>query len=793
MINYKSHLLDLQFKILKLHALDESFIASKGLRTLTYTSNKRDRFRDFALKQTDTRLVFVIGNCILGNIKAKILNKENLQDVLTTSTTAFCSINIEPRPQTAKDVRIVRIAEFLTWYASHFNTKRELSYEHKRDLIILNLQPFLPKSLQAMIKNSLEIIPHIWRFGFFTQCVGTNLLEVSTTFHVSPFIGPDTSKPKDPLVKYSLNESSLHYISTHSKVLSKLATFVCLPTQPLGLSKRVSVSEDEKLQSIKSVSSVASNDKQSGIVPFRLFSRNLPTQNSEYEDDSSFDRNKDRILNIFSDIPVLKSYFEDSFITIAFARKITTFILSDASETTTHLQQIEIIPPISFEQLPDASSKPLFFNIHDLFLGDKANSPSIKTCILSLDHLIAKRRWINSFDIITSENFLPYSECQWYKQIKDLILIGCINYIRRQREKIEEFEHTRAPASSEESFKFLMQLTNFELLGEIVMDIIYEWNDTQLCLNILQHAYSNLIGESSLKQRLHNQLEKIKVYSEIMNTLIRPDVNQLSNEESVKIGGCIEWKHWRDIKKQTQRMPQILVRHLSRKGEFQLAKRWGKIHNVPDPIYLHIARDHILFLFTMQEPDYSTAHLYSRPERPKVEIEADLVYYCNIGSYVTISPVLTGVNLVFYWEVLSKGAIQVLMNEFKETLTIGPVTSAHLNYQYRLVARDYYGFHLRTKWSILQLCEKRPDPLLISSYSHPLTSNQLHSRKLPFDEIVTQHGSEFVSREQTLEESYLKIRAGNDKLREMARQAFLEFSSEQPPEYLENYKPLKTH
>ena len=409
----------------------------------------------------------------------------------------------------------MRIAEFLTWYTSHFNTKRELSYEHKKDLIILNLQPFLSKPLQAITRNSIEVIPHIWKFGFFSQNEGINLLEVSTTFHVSPFIVQNSSISNHPPPEYSLNESTLHYISTHSKVLSKLATFVCLPTQQV-VSKRVSISEDERIQSIKSVSSIASIDKPSGIATFKLFGRNLHSQNSETDDESNFDRNVERILNIFSDIPVLKSYFEDSFSTLSFARKIITFIRSDLNESTPHLQQIEINPPISFEQSPDGSSKPLFFFIHELFLGYRSNTSCIRTCILSLDHLIAKRRWIHSFDIINSETFLPYRECIWYQQIKDLILIGCVNYIRRQREKTEEFEKSKVPASSEESFKFLMQLSNFELLGEIVLDIIYEWNDSQLCLNILQHAYTNLSGESSLKRRLFNQLEKIKVYSEVI-------------------------------------------------------------------------------------------------------------------------------------------------------------------------------------------------------------------------------------------------------------------------------------
>ena len=424
-------------------------------------------------------------------------------------------------------MRIVRVAEFLTWYTSHFNTKRELYYEHKKDLIILNLQPFLSKPLQAITRNSIEVIPHIWKFGFYAQSEGINLLEVSTTFHVSPFIAPDPSSSSLLPPEYSLNESTLHYISTHNRVLSKLATFVCLPTQPIGFSKRVSVSEDEKLQSIKSVSSIASNDK-SAIATFKLFGRNLHSQNSE-ADDSNFDRNVERILNIFSDTPVLKSYFEDSFSTLSFARRIITFIRSDLSESTPHLQQIEINPPISFEQSPDGSSKPLFFFIHELFLGYKSNSSCIRTCILSLDHLIAKRRWINSFDIINSETFLPYRDCLWYRQIKDLILIGCVNYIRRQREKTEEFEQSKVPASSEESFKFLMQLSNFELLGEIVLDIIYEWNDTQLCLNILQHAYSNLTGESNLKRRLYNQLEKIKVYSEVCNYIITSLIRTSAN------------------------------------------------------------------------------------------------------------------------------------------------------------------------------------------------------------------------------------------------------------------------
>ena len=415
----------------------------------------------------------------------------------------------------------MRIAEFLTWYASHFNTKRDLSYEQKRDLIIPNLQVFLPKSQQSFARNSLDTIPHIWRFGFFAQSEGTNLLEVSTTFHVSPFIGPETDSSKESIHKYSLNESSLHYIDSHSKILAKLATFVNLQNQPLGVSKPGSISEDEKLLSNRSVSSVASSDKPSGMGHFqKIFSRNLLSQVSEYEEDPTFDRSADRILSIFSDIPVLKCYFEDSFNTLSFARKITTFSRPDMSECSSRNQQIEMIPPISFEQSPDGSSKPIFFNIHELFLGEKSNYSCIKTCILCLDHLIAKRRWINAFDIVSSESFLPYRDCIWYQQIKNLILIGCISYIRRQREKNEECEHTRLTASSEEAFKFLMQLTNYEMLGEIVLDVIYEWQDTQLCLNILQHAHASLADESILKRKLFNQLEKVKVYSEVVDRRI---------------------------------------------------------------------------------------------------------------------------------------------------------------------------------------------------------------------------------------------------------------------------------
>ena len=71
-----------------------------------------------------------------------------------------------------------------------------------------------------------------------------------------------------------------------------------------------------------------------------------------------------------------------------------------------------------------------------------------------------------------------------------------------------------------------------------------------------------------------------------MNTLSKPDLNSLSNEESAKAVICPEWKHWRSIKRQTQSMPLLIVRHLSRKGEFLLAKKWAQIHEVPDPIYL---------------------------------------------------------------------------------------------------------------------------------------------------------------------------------------------------------------
>ena len=74
-------LLDIQFKLLKVHSLDESFIASKGFRTLTYSSNKRDRFREYSLKQSDPKLVFVISNCILGNMKPKVVVYINLLNI----------------------------------------------------------------------------------------------------------------------------------------------------------------------------------------------------------------------------------------------------------------------------------------------------------------------------------------------------------------------------------------------------------------------------------------------------------------------------------------------------------------------------------------------------------------------------------------------------------------------------------------------------------------------------------------------------------------------------------------
>ena len=174
------------------------------------------------------------------------------------------------------------------------------------------------------------------------------------------------------------------------------------------------------------------------------------------------------------------------------------------SECSSHNQRIEMIPPLSFEQSPDGSSKPIFFNIHELFLGEKSNYSCIKTCILCLDHLIAKRRWISAFDIISSESFLAYRDCVWYQQIKNLILIGCINYIRRQREKNEELEQTRVKASSEEAFKFLMQLTNYEMLGEIVLDIIHEWQDTQLCLNQgFIHERETLLLEYDFRKKIN--------------------------------------------------------------------------------------------------------------------------------------------------------------------------------------------------------------------------------------------------------------------------------------------------
>ena len=409
------------------------------------------------------------------------------------------------------------VPEFLTWYASHFNAKRDLTYEQKRELIVLNLQDFLPKSAQyTQFRTNIEVIPHIWRFGFFTVNENVNLLEVSTTMHLSPIIESLNAKTSDSTQKYSLNEATLHYISTRSESLGKLATFVCLPNQPIGVSKRTSLSEDEKQLSIRSQSSLG--EKRGSIVSLsRMFTRAPHSQGPENEDEAGFEKHVDRILNIFLDIPVLKAYFEDSFNTLNFARRITTFIRSEVNESNSHisLQRIEMNPPISFEQLADGSAKPISFNIHELFLGDKSNDSSIRTSILCLDHLIAKRRWINAFDIVNSESFLPFKDSAWYLQLRDLILIGCANYIRRQREKNEEMASTRASATSEEAFKFLMQLNNFEMLGEIVLDVIYEWNDTQLCLNILQHAYSNLNETTSLKNRVGIQLEKLKIYSEV--------------------------------------------------------------------------------------------------------------------------------------------------------------------------------------------------------------------------------------------------------------------------------------
>lgn len=394
--------------------------------------------------------------------------------------------------------------------------------------MIQKLAPYLPQNItslqQQQLKINLEVCPHFWKFGFHT-CDDYSLLAIpqnafSKSNHDSN-INTNTSSMSQIKPEYKITDICLEYIIASNKIVGTLAKFVCLSEfSSHSFQKTISSSfSEEDKTSVRSLGSTSGIDSKKSAIS-RMFSRGAErTHTPENEDETSFDQNLNQILSIFTKVPILHSYFTDSFNILMFARRIVSFAhaeTTNSSETIPkiNLQRIEIIPPINFAQNIDGEPLPITFDVHELLLGSKSNQSYINTCILCLDHLASRRKWFHAFDIASSQIFLPYCELSWYKQIMDLILMGCINYIRRQREKHEEDPTQRRHASSEDAFKYILKLHNKELMGYVVLDIISEWTETKLCLDLLEFAYERQ-SVGTLKMDLKQMRDRLIIYYQV--------------------------------------------------------------------------------------------------------------------------------------------------------------------------------------------------------------------------------------------------------------------------------------
>ena len=136
-------------------------------------------------------------------------------------------------------------------------------------------------------------------------------------------------------------------------------------------------------------------------------------------------------------------------------------------------------------------------------------------------------------------------------------------------------------------------------------------------------------------------------------------------------------------------------------------------------------------------------------DEPKVMIEPEPIYICDLGGYVTISPIVCGNSLVFYWEVILDGSVFVLDNQHGQSLTIGPISVKDLDYRYRMVARDSNGMCVRTITSSIQLKEE------ISNYNFEEVYQRIQNNHGKLKSILTEAESNFPpQKEKSLDELY---------------------------------------
>ena len=141
---------------------------------------------------------------------------------------------------------------------------------------------------------------------------------------------------------------------------------------------------------------------------------------------------------------------------------------------------------------------------------------------------------------------------------------------------------------------------------------------------------------------------------------------------------------------------------------------------------------------------------YSLCDKPKVMIEPEPVYTCDLGGYVTISPLVYGANLVFHWEAILDETVRIIEGQHGQSLTIGPITVADLKYRYRLVARDCNGMCVSSITSRIQLKEE------IRDFNFEVSIQKIDNNHRKLKSILTEADSNIsrFSIEKTLDELY---------------------------------------
>ena len=137
-------------------------------------------------------------------------------------------------------------------------------------------------------------------------------------------------------------------------------------------------------------------------------------------------------------------------------------------------------------------------------------------------------------------------------------------------------------------------------------------------------------------------------------------------------------------------------------------------------------------------------------DKPKIMIEPEPIYSCDVGGFVTISPLVYGTNLVFYWEAILNESVFILQGQHRQTLTIGPITVADSKYRYRLVARDCNGMCVRSITSRIQLKEE------IRYFNFEMSFQKIENNHCRLKSVLTEVSSNFsrFSIEKTLDELY---------------------------------------